>query len=169
MKFKLLILSLPLILLPISASHSNENCFPTGCEKILKTPITYSVVQPTCGTCFYDVYYSECIINGNSIFIIDSIHAKSTNPPCCQGTATNDPIVSGFILQEAARLINPGGVYTPSRCWKWFGILGPHGVHNAVFVPCDYDISCCYFYSGTWAKYGPDTCIIEQGCMQICD
>lgn len=184
MKFKILLLSLSLILLSISASYSNEDCFP-DCEKVSKTPITYSVVQPTCGVCSYKVFYSECIISGKSVFLIDSIQAITSNPTCCQGTAVNDPIVSGFILIEAGRVISltgvgssPFSVFTPSRCWKWVGTLGPSGTHNAVFLPCDVDESCCEFtYSVSggvstfrgWVHHGPENCDIQEGCLQICD
>jgi len=162
-----------------------SECFP-DCAKVAKPPIVYSVVQPYChATCFYTVYYSECIINGKSYFLIDSIGGHSTNHPCCQGTAVNDPIVSGFILTEAGRLISltgigssPFSVFTPSKCRKWVGTLGPVPVHNAVLVPCDFGISCCEFIytiingestlTGTNTD-GPNTCLPEEACMQICD
>ena len=93
-----------------------------------KTPITYSVNQLNCGQCTYTVYYSECATQPGS-FLIDKIQASPSNLPCCQGTAVNNPIVSGMILDEGANQIaqaNGGTVtiYTPSRllamdryCW----------------------------------------------------
>lgn len=74
--------------------------------------------------------------------IIREIQASSSNPPCCQGTAINDPIVSGYILDKAADTIaqQNGGtaiIYTPSRCWKWDGIVGPNGINAAVLKPCN--------------------------------
>jgi hypothetical protein len=185
MKFKMLILSLSLILLSISVSYSNHpDCFP-DCDKISRPPITYSVDHFDCGTCFYDVYYQECIINGISTFLIDSVLAHNTNLECCQGTATNNPVVSGYILDEAGLQISLTGVgadsfsvYTPSRCWKWEGTLGPYGIHNAVLVYCDEDFSCCelryrrekgeMIFWG-WRHYGPENCDLFQACMQICD
>ncbi len=152
----------------------------------MQIPITYSVFHARCNlTCTYTVFYSECIINNVSIFLIDSIQADGNNDPCCQGTATNDPMVAGYILDEAGRLISLTGigsdtinVYTPSRCWKWEGTLGPFGIHDAVLVPCDNGISCCRIIyvieagvSTIISRYssGPMTCDPTEACMRICD
>lgn len=56
--------------------------------------IQYTVNQINCGICQYKVKYRECQSDPGK-FIIDSIMAFNSNPPCCLGTAINDPIVSG--------------------------------------------------------------------------
>jgi hypothetical protein len=162
----------------INIFYSYSQCL--DCQYFeIKEPITYQVNQPNCGTCSYTVFYRAC----NSIqgsFLIDSIRASSSNPSCCQGTAINDPIVSGFILDKAADTIaqQNGGIviiYTSSRCWKWEGQLGPGPLHQAVLVPCGTAVSCCIYYynNGVLTRrdvVGTLECRNDpEGCMPLCE
>ncbi len=183
---KKVVLFLALITISTLTAFSQPGCFPDDCDNVAQAPITYSVFHPSCNlTCTYTVFYSECIIENVSTFLIDSVAASPYNDPCCQGTATNDPMVAGYILDEAGRLISLTGigsdtinVYTPSRCWKWEGTLGPSGIHNAVLVTCDHGISCCIMIYvieggdseiiGTYSS-GLMTCDPTEACMRICD
>lgn len=80
--------------------QSQEPCYP--CSEASQQTITYTVNQVNCGLCTYTVYCEEgCPVT----FILREIRASSSNPPCCQGTAINDPIVSGYLLDEAANQI----------------------------------------------------------------
>ena len=176
-----------IIFASITKSYSQPGCFLDTCEGNSESmpPITYQVNQVGCGTCTYTVNYSVCYQDGVSFFLINSIAADITNPPCCFGTAQNDPIISGYILEEAARLISLTGtgspnnrysIYTPSRCWRWEGLLGPYPIHDAVFVPCGDGISCCRFdyevIEGESDLIGITPINEEEcsgdGCFQIC-
>lgn len=144
-----LIIKTVIFVLSMYTLFSQAPCYP--CPDAFPQPITYTVNQINCGLCTYTVYFEE---GCPGTFIIKEIRASSSNPPCCLGTAINDPIVSGYILDEAANQIvqQNGGtatIYTPSRCWQWEGYLGPDPLHNAVLVPCSNVVSCCvYEYSG---------------------
>jgi len=152
--------------------HSQDSCYT--CPPSQTDSISYTVNQPNCGICTYTVYYEE---GCPGTFIIREIRASSSNPPCCQGTAINDPIVSGYILDEAANQIaqQNGGtaiIYTPSRCWQWYGHLGPGPLHQAVLIPCGTAISCCKFTynNGVLKKreaFGEEDCY-NSGCFQLC-
>lgn len=141
--------------------------------------ITYTVNQINCGICAYTVKYRECQSDPGK-FMIDSIKALNNNPPCCQGTAINDPMVSGYILDEAANQIaqQVGGtitIYTPSKCWQWAGFLGPGPLHNAVLIPCGTAISCCIFHyqDGVLISrefQGNQECRNDpEGCFPLCE
>lgn len=160
-----------------------SDCPPLdSCIKVPLPDIFYSVPQPGClSLCAYMVHYYQCLPSG--AFVIDSIVADTNNHPCCEGSATNSPIISYDILREAAKMISQTAgsgsfsIFLPDKCWKWEGTLGPHGIHNAVLVPCDEGISCCEFifdvidgvatlrHSQSW---GVNTCKPEDACMQIC-
>ena len=159
--------------------ESYSGCFNDTCvggTSIDNLTITYSVNQPNCGACTYTVNYGKCFISGTSVFLINSISADPNNPTCCQGTAVNDPIVSGYILDEAARLISLTGtgspdnkykIYTPSRCWEWEGMLGPEGIHTAVLVTCGENQSCCIYTYEVINGYA-DLIDIEARGVQDC-
>lgn len=156
MKKHLFLLVFPLLAFFSFESYSEDDCeIPGDCDGnwVPQTSITYTVTQVGCGaTCEYTVNYSECTTGGVTVHRIDNIEATSTNPSCCQATATNDPIVSGYILEEAARLISltgtSGRVYLPSKCWKWVGTVGPSGIHDAVLESCPTDSCCEFIYNG---------------------
>jgi len=104
----------------------------------------------------------------------------NSHSSCCSGTAINDPIVSGYILDDAANQIaqQNGGtaiIYTPSICWKWEGNLGPDPLHNAVLIPCGTTVSCCIYYynNGVLTRrdvVGTLECRNDQeGCMPLCE
>jgi hypothetical protein len=166
-------------MLAFSIIKADAQCFESICNggpSIDNLTITYSVNHPNCGECVYTVNYKSCLVNGVSTFLINSISADPNNPTCCQGTAVNDPIVSGYILDEAARLISLTGtgapdnqynVYTPSRCWAWEGMLGPEGIHTAVLVPCGTNQSCCIYTYEVINGYA-DLIDIEQSGVQDC-
>ncbi len=179
MKIKLFISLLIVIL--ISQADLKSQCFPEGCFLTRAASKEYTVDHKRCGNCTYTVFFRECIQNGNSVILIDSIVASPSNPECCQGTAINDPIVSGYILEEAAKQAAESGVgitrsvYTPSKCYKWVGTLGPVPIHRAVLVPCDIGISCCEFTYNSSGQliernsYGSNYCDYDQACFKICD
>ena len=63
-------------------------------------------------------------------------------------------------------------IYTPSRCWKWEGNLGPDPLHNAVLKPCIDAISCCKFtYNNgvltSTEAFGEVVCY-NSGCFPLC-
>lgn len=152
--------------------QSQEPCyvFPEASQQT----ITYTVNQVNCGLCTYTVYFEE---GCPGTFIIREIRASSSNLPCCQGTAINNPIVSGYILDEAANRIaqQNGGtatIYTPSICWKWEGYLGPDPLHNAVLEPCIDAIDWCKYTDNdgvltSLEAFGEVDCY-NSGCFPLC-
>lgn len=167
------ILFLSIILALFSSVSSFSQCL--DCQDYSpELQITYSVNQLNCGTCTYTVFYKECQTQPGK-FLISKIEASPSNLPCCQGTAVNNPIVSGMILDEAANQIANEAtvtIYTPSRCWQWIGTVGPDGIHHAVMEPCGSAISCCiYTYENgvliSLQAIGEVGCY-NEGCMPLC-
>ncbi len=182
---KKVVLILVLIAISTLTTYAQTNCFP-GCGDGEHLSLDFYYFHPRCNLeCRYTVFFTQCVIENEATFLVDSIRAYPDNDPCCQGTATNDPMITGYILESAARIVSAHGygddtvsVYTPSRCWKWVGTLGPFGIHDAVLVPCSTGISCCritYVIEGgvstMISRYssGPMTCNEYEACMRICD
>ncbi len=162
-----------LLIIVLSSTSLFSQCYECTGQETTNT-ITYSVPQVGCGQCEYTVTYKQC--STSSSILIESIESSASNPVCCQGTAINDPMVSGYILDEAANQIAlvVGGtltIYTPSKCWKWEGHLGPNGIHTAVLVTCSFNISCCvYVYeNGNLTSHTTKGAEVCNECMPLCE
>ena len=174
MKIYLFLITLCTLIISSTVAYSQSPCYPCPPSNS-EMSITYTVSQINCGSCTYTVFYEE---GCPGTFLIKRIVADNSNPTCCQGTAINDPMVSGYILDEAANQIaqQVGGtitIYTPSKCWQWAGFLGPGPLHNAVLIPCGTAISCCIFHyqDGVLISreaIGEVDCY-NTGCFPLCE
>jgi len=174
MKFKIFVLSLALILVSVFTLYCEEKPVCPFCATYTGPfSISFSVAQTGCGTCNYEVVYKMCIVE--SVILIDYISADATNAPCCFGTAANDPIVSGFILDAAGQAIRNNhqslDIYTPSNCWRWKGTLGPGGIHSAVLLKCEDEVDNCCIFKGTAFVLveGSEDCFFSTECLPLCD
>ena len=172
----LILISTIILLVSSTIVYSQPHCYPCPIGNP-EMNITYTVSQINCGSCTYTVFYEE---GCPGIFLIKRIVADNSNPPCCQGTAINDPIVSGYILDAAADTIAAGTIdsiwiYTPSRCWQWEGFLGPGPLHSAVLEPCGTAESCCRYtyFNGVFVRresFGVQECRNDpEGCFPLCE
>jgi hypothetical protein len=157
-----------------------DECWQDSCSSPLYSTSFCHYNQ--CGgsvLCCYTAKYRVC--QGHAI--IESVESYSSNDPCCIAAAINSPMVSGWLLDEAAQQIAKDlgngihNIYKPSRCWTWNIISGGPQGYIDVLEPCSDGLSCCIFtyevvneiptlISST--SVDEEICIVE-GCFQICE